>query len=1088
LTLERRYWKSGRIALAYIVFSVLALALFATPLWYGWRVNVGTLRIFVPEDMQKLPDLFLRDGAAAVAAAVRARSDPTGMEVIAFAGPGKELLAGTLRRWPDEIPDRPGTYGHVIDPGDGSSIRVVVSHVFLPGGYHLLLGRQSSGLMSLQGSFWYGMAAAITIVMGLGGVLAWVFARRARDARHSEERYALAMKAAGDGHIDWNLRTGEHYISSRLLEICGHAPGATFQDRAEWIRRFPFHPADRSTWEQAVAAHFAGRESNFKMALRIIVDGEVRWTALHFFATRDAAGTPIRWTGSIDDITEQKRAEEALRRSEESYALAVAGSDDGVWDVDFVARRAFVSARARELAGLPPGSELIPLEEFFDALPIHPEDLPRRMAAVEAHLAGQTPAYEGEFRIRQLDGHYRWRRIHGLCVRDLGGNPHRMAGSISDVDARRRTEEALRLSEERYALAVAGSDDGVWDIDFVNRHVFISARSRELMGMLPGPEMMPWDEWSTSLPIHPDDRPRRTAALQAHLAGETPAYVGEFRILQRDGRYRWRRLRGLCVRNPEGQPSRMAGSITDIDVRHRTEEALRLSEERTRLALEASEEGHFDLDVVTDDLFVSDRMCDILGYPPGSRTWKGSDFMKEYPFYENDIDIYNAVVEPATARGGPDHYEFEFRIVRPPGEVRWLWTRAKITRDAEGNAVRRTGMARDITEAKFAAEALRTMEQELRRAQRLEAIGTLAGGIAHDFNNILGAILGYGEMATRGVKKGTRLRRDLDSIMLAGERGRALVDRVLAFSRSGVGERVPVHVEAVVHEALDQAAAILPENVTIARHLRAGRAAMLGDSTQVHQVVMNLASNAVQAMPWGGVLRVTLETLRVEAARPATLGALAPGDYIVLTLGDAGTGIREDVIERIFDPFFTTKEVGVGTGLGLSLVHGIVASVGGAIDVATRLGEGTTFTVYVPRSGDAMAKMADKGLPLPRGAGQRVLVVDDEEPLVCLAMETLESLGYKPIGFTSSVNALQEFRADPERFDAILTDERMPGVTGLAIVREVRRMNSSVPILLMTGFVGGAVTEARELGANDVLKKPLLARDLATSLARALRP
>jgi CheY-like chemotaxis protein len=298
-----------------------------------------------------------------------------------------------------------------------------------------------------------------------------------------------------------------------------------------------------------------------------------------------------------------------------------------------------------------------------------------------------------------------------------------------------------------------------------------------------------------------------------------------------------------------------------------------------------------------------------------------------------------------------------------------------------------------------------------------------------------------------------------------------------------------VHVEEVVREALDQLAAKLPENVTIAPRLRAGRAAMLGDSTQVHQVVMNLVNNAVQAMPKGGVLRIVLETLVIAKPHPTLIGALAAGEYIVLRVADTGTGIAPDVLERMFDPFFTTKEVGVGSGLGLSLVHGIVASFSGAIDVATQLRKGSTFTVYLPRSGDAPGKTIDDSQPLPRGEGQRVLVVDDEEPLVRLAAETLEHLGYAPVGFTSSINALQEFGADPGRFDVILTDERMPGVTGSTIIREVRRINPSIPILLMSGFVGAAVAlKARELGANDVLKKPLLARELATSLARVLRP
>ena len=380
------------------------------------------------------------------------------------------------------------------------------------------------------------------------------------------------------------------------------------------------------------------------------------------------------------------------------------------------------------------------------------------------------------------------------------------------------------------------------------------------------------------------------------------------------------------------------------------------------------------------------------------------------------------------------------------------------------------------------------MEEAMRRAQSLEAMGTLAGGIAHDFNNILGAVLGYGEMAMRSAKRGSRLRRDIDSIMRAGERGRALVDRILAFSRSGVADRVPVHVEAVVREALDQVAASLPENVTITPTLVAGHAAMLCDSTQVHQVVMNLASNGVQAMPQGGVLRVALEIVRLGAPRPVSVGKVAGGEYIVLTVSDSGTGIPDEVLERMFDPFFTTKEVGVGSGLGLSLVHGIVTGFGGAIDIATELGRGSTFTVYLPRSGDAADHPEDRNRPLRRGAGQCVLVVDDEEPLVRLASETLERLGYAPVGFTSSVNALREFGANPGRFDAVLTDERMPEVTGSTIIEEVRRVNPSIPILLMSGFVSGAAAlKARELGASDVLRKPLLAHELAASLARALQ-
>jgi CheY-like chemotaxis protein len=229
--------------------------------------------------------------------------------------------------------------------------------------------------------------------------------------------------------------------------------------------------------------------------------------------------------------------------------------------------------------------------------------------------------------------------------------------------------------------------------------------------------------------------------------------------------------------------------------------------------------------------------------------------------------------------------------------------------------------------------------------------------------------------------------------------------------------------------------------------------------------------------------------VRVDAARATTIGHVAPGEYLVLKVTDTGAGIAPEILERIFDPFFTTKEVGTGTGLGLSLVHGIVSEVDGAIDVASSVGKGSDFTVYLPRSGDAADSHVDEDRTMPRGDGQRVLIVDDEEPLVKLATRTLEELGYAPVGFTSSAAALAAFRADPQRFDALITDERMPGMSGSALIREVRGIRNGIPIVLMSGYVGDAeANRARQAGAEEVLKKPLSARDLAASLARVLQP
>ena len=651
---------------------------------------------------------------------------------------------------------------------------------------------------------------------------------------------------------------------------------------------------------------------------------------------------------------------------------------------------------------------------------------------------------------------------------------------------RRQVEAALRESERRYARAVAGSYDGVWEIDFVARSVFFSARTRELCGLPSGPEVVPLDGWFEALPLHPEDRPRRFAAVQAHLSGKAPAYEGEFRLLQPDGIYRWRHLHGVCVRDVDGKPLRMAGSISDVDDRRRAEEALRESEQRYELAMAASESGYWDWIVPTNRYYASPRAFELGGYPPGTTWVDRDDYRARINMHPEDFARWEAAREELFAGTG-ERLTMEVRYI-VGGETRWHILNAICRRDDTGRVIRWTGSTTDITKHKLAEEELKTMERKLRQSQRLEAMGTLAGGIAHDSNNILGAILGNGEMALRDAPKGSRLARDLDTIMVAGERGRALVERVLTFSRSAVGERVPVHVEGVVREVLDQVMAKLPSNVTVHPKLHAGRAAVLGDATQVHQVVTNLTSNAIQAMPAGGTLRVDLAIDHVEQFRAATIGGRGAGEYVVLTVADAGVGIAPEIVDRIFDPFFTTKEVGTGTGLGLSLVHGIVTDLGGAIDVASALGTGTTFTVYLPRSGDAAERNEELDSDLPRGDGQRVLIVDDEEPLVQLATRTLVDLGYAPIGFTSSAAALEAFRADPERFDALITDERMPEMSGSALIREVRTKRSSMPVVLMSGYLGSSDAEtALAIEADEVLQKPLSARDLATSLAKVLR-
>jgi PAS domain S-box-containing protein len=519
-----------------------------------------------------------------------------------------------------------------------------------------------------------------------------------------------------------------------------------------------------------------------------------------------------------------------------------------------------------------------------------------------------------------------------------------------------------------------------------------------------------------------------------------------------------------------------------------SQQALRESEERYALAMEGANEGHWDWDVAADRLFRSPRMKVLHGQTADTSVSSGREWLGGVNMDPEDRPRVETALRNHL-EGKVPRFESEYRVQHPGGEWRWVLARGRASFDSSGRASRFVGSAVDVTERKQASLDKENLELQLRQSQRMEAVGTLAGGIAHDFNNVLGAILGYGELALEHAGGNRDLRRYLDNVMHAAVRAKLLVERILGFSRSSLGDQVLFNVQAVVSETLELLVASLPGDIRLNLRLEAGDAAVIGDATYLHQVTMNLCTNGLQAMARGGVLGVTLERTELTHHRTFLRGALAPGSYVRLAVNDTGAGISPDLLERIFDPFFTTKSVGEGTGLGLSMVHGIVADLGGAIDVHSEPGVGTLFEVFLPVAGEASPATGEAASALPMGRGETVMIVDDEQPLVALAEEVVARFGYEPVGFVSSTAALEAFRADPGRFDAIITDEMMPGLVGTELAREIRALRPSIPVLLMSGRADGQVLEAaQEVGVDEVLRKPLHAREIAESLARVFRP
>ena len=386
------------------------------------------------------------------------------------------------------------------------------------------------------------------------------------------------------------------------------------------------------------------------------------------------------------------------------------------------------------------------------------------------------------------------------------------------------------------------------------------------------------------------------------------------------------------------------------------------------------------------------------------------------------------------------------------------------------------------------SQAQRALQAQATRASKLESLGTLAGGAAHDFNNVLAGIVGFAEMAQDAAVPGSAQARHLDKVLQAALRGKSLVERILAFSRGGARSSTVFELEPVVEEVLTLLSATLRAGIVLERALDAHDARLRGDPTQAFEAVMNLCTNALQAMPDGGMLSVHLS--RVQTAEPSVLShtQLAAGDYVTLAISDQGGGITPEVMEHLFEPFFTTRAAQSGTGLGLAVVFGVVAEFGGAIDVKSIPGQGARFTLYFPECKDGLDAAGAGPDPTARGTGQRLLVVDDEPALVALAEEMLRGLGYAPVGFADSTAALQALKDDPQGFAAVITDEVMPALSGTQLTQALRKDLPDIPVLLVSGYGGASLAQrAATAGVTRVLTKPLQRADLACALAQALR-
>jgi len=525
--------------------------------------------------------------------------------------------------------------------------------------------------------------------------------------------------------------------------------------------------------------------------------------------------------------------------------------------------------------------------------------------------------------------------------------------------------------------------------------------------------------------------------------------------------------------------------------------ALLRTQERLALAQIAARSGVWDWDLVTEGIVWSAEFFDLFGLDPEKveasfNTWRHVVHPEDLKTAETRI--YESIRDHSLLYN-------EYRIILPAGETRWIAAHGNTTYDTDGHALRMIGICIDISERKRLEEERLQLEMQLRESQKMEAIGTLAGGIAHDFNNLIATILGNAKLAhDDAADDPLATRGSIEEIRKAGSRARDLVRQILSFSSRQTHAIAVIQLLPAIEETLRMLRAMIPPRISLAVHCNSNLPAVLADTSQIEQVVLNLVTNAFHAMPGNGRIEIRLDTVMLDAELAHTDAQLRamhernPGLTVRVAVSDTGSGMDAAVLKRIFEPFFTTKPVGEGTGLGLSVVYGIVQSHGGAITVDSTPGRGTTFTLYlktapVGAGASADAAAATAAFPKLRREGEaHILYLDDDEALVSLVTRLLKRSGYRVSGFGSPSVALSALKASPASFDLVITDFNMPEMSGLDVAREVKSIRTDVPVVIVSGFIDDdLLSRATAIGVQEVVFKATEVEEMTAVISRLVQ-
>ncbi len=887
--------------------------------------------------------------------------------------------------------------------------------------------------------------------------------------KESERNLIEAQRIARVGN--WARDVSGYFVSASAewYRIVGVGPADFTGDSRAFLKLV--HPHDRDKIRSAVET-LPKSGMPYSVEYRIILgDDSERIVHERGEAVLDDLGKPVRMVGTIQDVTERKRVEEALGRSDERYFLAVEGANDGIWERDLVSGEVYFSPRWKSMLGYEVHEISNDVLEWEKR--IHPDDLQKVKNTTKAYLDGHIPAYEIEYRLLHKDGSYRWIHTRGSCLRDPYGIPYRIAGSNTDFTSKKIADEIRGRNEALFRTVLETMPVGIWILEKDGTIALSNEAARTIWA---GARYVGIDRYDLFKGWWHDSGKRiekeEWAGAKAILKGETS--LGEIIDIECfDGSRKNIVNSAVPLINDKGEVFAAVVVNEDITGQIRAEKSLVESEKKYRTLFEDSKDTIFVMDSSRRFLDINRAGIELYGYA------------KEELLSLNPVKLYcdpkdrKRLWRKLYSSGFVNDHEVEMK--RKDGEKIIVHLTVSAVKDEEGKIAGYQGIVRDVTERK-------RLERQLLQAQKMESIGVLAGGVAHDFNNLLTAISGYGQLLQESIPADDELLREsVEQVLKASERAAELTRSLLAFSRKQIINPKPVGIETIISNTGKLIRRIIGEDIEFRTVFSEKKLIVMADSGQIELVLMNLAANARDAMPRGGRLTISTDHVVVKEGKEAHYDLQAPGKYALISVTDSGTGIDKKSIGRMFEPFYTTKEVGKGTGLGLSIVHGIIKQHEGSVLVSSEPGKGTTFTIYLPLAEGRIGREQPKTSPPLASGMETVLIAEDEEVVRDYMRRILERAGYKVIAAGDGEEAVALFMEYRDEISLVLSDVVMPKMNGREIYEEIRRVEPGIRFVFISGYTAD-VMFSKGIPEKDVdfLAKPFLKADLLRKVREAL--